>query len=103
EAPCEAARPRLATARDAIHRRASLRMPAQAVGPSARLPATLRPALVRARTTPDVLRAKRPCVRHARRDGTRPRRALSTPATLRPLRVGGAGPRHSQSAAPLAC
>ena len=52
--------------------------------PAARRRATPRRARVRARTTPDVLRARSPCVRHARHSGTRPRPALSTPATLQP-------------------
>src|SRR5438477_948643 len=102
EGPCEAARLRLAIARDGTHRRASLRMRAQGVGPLARLRATLRPAFVRARTTPDVLRAKRLCARHVRHDGTRPRRALLTPATPRPLQAGGVAPCHSQSGVPPA-
>ena len=71
--------------------------------PRRRLPATLRPARGRARTTPDALRARPPCLRHARHDGTRPRRAPSTPATLRPPRAGGVAPRHAQSGAPRAC
>src|SRR5207302_1283912 len=103
EVPCEAARLRLATARDAIHRRASLGMPVRRACPSVRLPATLRPARVRVRTTPDALRATPPYVRHARHNGTRPRRALSTPATLRLPRAGGVAPRHWQSGAPRAC
>src|SRR5216117_2264289 len=103
EARCGAARFRRATARDAIHRRASLRMPAQRACPSARLRATLRPACWRARTTPDAVRARPSCVRHARHDGTRPRRERSTPATLRPHRAGGVAPHHSQSGAPPAC
>ncbi len=103
EAPCEAAQLRLATARGAIHRRASLRMRARRACPSRRLPATLRPARVRSRTTPDAWRARSPGVRHARHDGTRPRRMPSTPATLRPPRAGGVAPRHSQSGAQRAC
>ena len=73
---------------------ASLRMRARRACPSARLRATLRPARVRARTAPDAWRARPPCVRHARHDGTRPRRVPSTPATLRPPRAGGVAPRH---------
>ena len=103
EAPCEAARFRPATARDAIHRRASLRMRARRACPSARLPATLRPARVRARTAPDAWRARPPCLRRARHDGTRPRRAPSTPAALRPPRAGAGAPRHARSGAPRAC
>ena len=71
--------------------------------PSARLPATLRPARGRARTAPDAWRARPPCRRHARHDGTRRRRMLSTPAALRPPRAGGVAPRHSRSGAPRAC
>src|SRR6202011_4576291 len=44
EAPCVAGRLRLATARDAIHRRASLGMPAPRACPAAYLRATLRRA-----------------------------------------------------------
>src|SRR5207247_6104067 len=103
EAPCEGARLRRATARDAIHRRASLRRPAPRARPSVRLPATLRSARVRARTTPDAWRATPPCLHGARHDGTRPRRIRSTPATLRPPRAGGVAPRHSRSGAQRAC
>ena len=99
EAPGEAVRPRLATARDAIHRRASRRTPAQGACPSERLRATLRRARVRARTRPDAVRARPPCLPDARHGGMRPRRARSTPATLRPPPAGGVAPRHSQSAA----
>ena len=60
-------------------------------------------AHVRARTTPDALRARPPCLRHARHDGTRPRRAPPTPAPLQPPQAGGAAPRHAQSGAPRAC
>ena len=94
---------RRATARDAIRRRASLRMRARRACPSARRPATLRPARARARTAPDASRARPPCARHARHDGTRPRRTPSTPATLRPPRAGAVAPRPSQSGAPRAC
>ena len=52
EAPCAAARSRPATARDAIHRRASPETPARRACPSGRLRATLRPARARARTAP---------------------------------------------------
>src|SRR5262249_37090804 len=100
---CEAFRLPLAIAPDAFHRRTWLRMPGQGAGPSTRLRATLRLALVRARTTPDVLRAKRQHVRHAPRDGKRPQRALLTPPTLRPLREGGCAPRHALSGARPAC
>ena len=78
-------------------------MRARRACPSARLPATLRPARGRARTTPDAWRARPPCRRHARRDGRRRRRTLSTPATLRPPRAGGVAPRRSRSGAPRAC
>src|SRR5258707_3452560 len=63
-------------------------MPAREACPSARLRATLRPAHVRARTTPDALRARPLCVCHARHDGTRLRRAPSTRVTgIRAKRV----------------
>ncbi len=52
-ATCAAGRFRLASARDAIHRRVSLRMRAPAERPAERLRATLRLVRVRARTTPD--------------------------------------------------
>ena len=42
-------------------------------------------------------------VRHARHDGTRPRRAPPTPAPLQPPQAGGVAPRHAQSGAPRAC
>src|SRR6266702_5342317 len=103
EVPCEGVRFRLATARDAIHRRASLRMPAQVVDPSVRLRATLRPVLARARTTLDVLRAKRLCVSRALHDDTRRRLAPSTPTTLRPLRAAGIAFRRAQSGTPREC
>src|ERR671910_432314 len=78
-------------------------MPARRACPSAYLRATLRPARLRARTTPDALRARPPCVRYARHNGTRPRRAPPTPATLQPPRAGGVAPRHARSGAPRAC
>src|SRR5204862_3084966 len=82
EAFCAAARFRRATSRGAIRPRVSLRMRAQAGDPAERLRATLRPARVRVRTTPDGLRATPPCPQRERRNGTHPRRALWRPAAL---------------------
>ena len=61
---------------------------ARAARPAARPRATPRPARVRARTTPDALRARPRCARRARHGGTHPRRTPSTPAALRPPRAG---------------
>jgi hypothetical protein len=73
---------------------------AQRACPSARLRVTLRPARVRARTTPDALRARPPCVRHARHNGTRPRRVPSTSVALQHPRAGGrSSPRAIRRAA----
>ncbi len=88
EALREAGRPPLATARDAIHRRAWRQMRARRACPSIHRPATLRRARVRARTTPDAWRARRPCVTGARHDGKRRRRMCSTRATLPRPRAG---------------
>ena len=104
EAPCEAARLRLATARDAIHRRASIR---NARATSVSLGTSPGHASPSARASAN--NTGTPCERDhrarvdARHDGTRPRRMLSTPATLRPPRAGGVAPRHSQSGAQRAC
>ena len=103
EAPCEAARLRLAAARDAIHRRASIRMRARRACPSERLPATLRRSARASANNTGRLASGTTVPCHARRDGTRPRRMRSTPATLRPPRAGGVAPRHSRSGAPRAC
>src|SRR4029453_6485626 len=100
EGPGEGARLRLATAHDTTPRRSAIRTRGRRARPSGRPRATLRPAGEQGRTTPDAWRATPPSVHHARHVGTRPRRALSTPATLRPLRGGAVAPRHSQPGAP---
>ena len=71
-----------------IHRRASRGRPVRRAWPAEHLRATPRPARVRARTAPGALRARPPCVRHARHSGTHPRRAPSTPAALQHPRAG---------------
>jgi len=70
---------------------------------SARLRAKLHPARVQARTIPGASRARPPCLRHARHDGTRPPRAPSTTVAPRHPRAGGVARRHAQSGAPRAC
>src|SRR5262245_9899452 len=70
--------------------------------PLARLPAMLRRARVRARTTPDAWRVVAPYPGHARHNGTHRRRTLSTPALLRLPRAGEVALRHRQSDAPRA-
>ena len=100
-APCAAARSRPATGRDAIRRRASPGRRARGACPAPRLPATPRRARGRARTAPGASRARPPCRRRARHDGTRPRRAPATPAAPRPPRAGASrsSPRAIRRAA----
>ena len=68
-----------------------------------RLPATLSSARASANNTGRFASETHRGFRHARHDGTRPRRTRSTPATLRSPRAGGVAPRHSQSGAQQAC
>ncbi len=79
------------------YRRASLGMPAQRALPETRLRAMPRPAREPAQTTPDAVRARPPCLRHARHAGTHPRRAPSMPATPRLPRAAADAPRHALS------
>src|SRR5258707_751880 len=99
EAPCAGVRFPLATVRDAIHRRAFLRMPVQSGFPWTRHRATLPPRCARVQTAPDALPAKAPCLHHALRSDTRPRRVLLTLVTLPPPRAVGVAHRHAQSVA----
>ena len=82
-----------------IHRRVSPERRVRGACFSGHPRAMLRPARAQVRTRPAASRARPWCLRRARHDGMRPRRALPKPAAFQPPQAGGAAPRRAQSGA----